>query len=316
MTYGTHTFRFLLTSVSLLALSNLVVAAGDPTKIVGPEKCADCHKQETAAWQEMKHFKTFNDLHRRPAAKEIATKLEILNIKTEGACMDCHYTVTHSTGRAVAGVSCESCHGGAADWITVHNEKGRTKEAEALGFISPKNLYQLATNCFSCHTVPNEKLINMGGHQAGSAIELVAWTQGEVRHHFKTSTDNAEATPERKRMLYVIGRVVDLEYSLRGVANATEKATYAVSMARRAKAARAELQKIIDVAPREELQAIAAAADSVALKLNNKEPIMAAVQTISDLGRKISDTYKGEELAAIDPLIPTVFQGTPYTAAQ
>lgn len=298
MITGTHNLRLAIASLSLVLAPQFMQAAGDPAKVVGPEKCADCHKKEAAAWQEMKHFKTFNELHRRPEAKEIATKLEILNIKTEGACMDCHYTVT-----------------AAADWITVHNEKGRKPEAESLGFISPHNLYQLASNCFSCHTIPNEKLVNVGGHQAGSAIELVAWTQGEVRHHFKSDAANAEATPERKRMLYVIGRVVDLEYSLRGVANATEKANYAVSMARRAKAARAELQKLIDLLPAaEELKAVAAAADGVALKLNNKEPIMAAVQTISGLGRKISDTYKGEDLAAIDPLIPTAFQGTPYAA--
>ena len=306
-----------LLAVGLTALfssTTLTFAAGDPAKVVGPEKCADCHKNETAVWQEMKHFKTFDELHRRPAAKEIAGKLEIANIKTEGACMQCHYTV-NPAGRAVAGVSCESCHGASGDWLTVHNEKGRRAEAEGLGFISPHNIYQLASNCFSCHTVPNEKLVNVGGHQAGSPIELVSWVQGEVRHHFKSSKDNADATPERKRMLYLVGRVVDLEYSLRGVANATEKATYAVTMARRAKAARAEIQKIVDVLPRDEVKAVAAAADGVALKLNNKEPIMAAVQVISDLGRKISDTYKGEELAALDALIPTVVQGTPYSLA-
>ena len=220
---------------TFISSATLAFAAGDPAKVGGPEKCADCHKNETAAWQEMKHFKTFDDLHRRPAAKEIAGKLEIANIKTEGTCMQCHYTA-NPAGRAVAGVSCESCHGPSGDWLTVHNEKGKRAEAEGLGFISPNNIYQLASNCFSCHTVPNEKLVNVGGHQAGSPIELVSWVQGEVRHHFKSSKDNADATPERKRMLYLVGRVVDLEYSLRGVANATEKATYAVTMARRAKA--------------------------------------------------------------------------------
>ena len=304
----------LLGLIALLASPGLTFAALDHSKLVGPEKCADCHKSETSAWQEMKHYKTFSDLHRRPAAKEIAAKLEIINIKTDTTCMQCHYTV-NDTGRAVAGVSCESCHGAAADWITEHNAKDGRAAAEAHGFISPNNIYQLATNCFSCHTVPNEKLVNVGGHQAGSPIELVSWVQGEVRHHFKLGTSNADATPERKRMLYLVGRVVDLEYSLRGVANATENATYARTMARRTKAARAEIQKIIDVLPREELQAVAAAVDGVALKLNNKEPIMAAVQVISDLGRKISDTYKGEDLAVLDPLIPTVVQGTPYATA-
>jgi len=295
------------------------LAQSDPAKILGPDACIACHKLEGAAWQEMKHYKTFDELHRRPEAKDIAGKLGIANIKSESACIQCHYTSMGAPGeaKAVAGVSCERCHGAGADWVKVHNDKTKPThiaDAEKLGFISPGNLYKLASNCYQCHTIPNEKLVNTGGHQAGSPIELVAWTQGEVRHHFLSGKTNAEATPERKRMLYLIGRIVDLEYSLRGVAEATEKATYATTMARRAQAAKTELKKIADLVPKDEVKAIVAAGDGAQLKLNNKEQLLAAAQTISELGQKISDTYQGADLAALDPLLPTAFQGTPFVA--
>ena len=35
--------------------------------------------------------------------------------------------------------------------------------------------------------VPEERLVNVGGHTAGSAFELVSWSQGEVRHNLQKS---------------------------------------------------------------------------------------------------------------------------------
>ena len=55
-----------------------------------------------------------------------------------------------------------------------------------------------------------------------------------------------------------------------------------------------------------------AAADGAKLKLNNRDEIMAAVDKISVLGQKISDTFKGADLAALDPLIPATVMGTTF----
>jgi len=77
-------------------------------------------------------------------------------------------------------------------------------------------------------------LVNTGGHAAGRPRELVSWSQGEVRHRFLSGTKNKKNSQERNRMLYLVGRVVDLEYRLRGLAKATKKATYGVAMAKRA----------------------------------------------------------------------------------
>ena len=62
---------------------------------------------------------------------------------------------------------------------------------------NPVNVYLLAQSCYRCHTVPDERLVNVGGHHAGSLdFELVSWSQGTVRHNF-VRTDgkvNAEVT--------------------------------------------------------------------------------------------------------------------------
>ncbi len=279
----------------------------DPAKVLGPEACGNCHKSEFSAWQQTHHFKTFEDLHRRPSALAISEKMGVKRIKSEGACAGCHYTsqgATEASLKPIAGISCELCHGAGKDWVKLHNVKGNIAKAEEAGFISITNVYKLAENCFQCHTIPNEKLVNTSGHSAGSPLELVSWSQGEVRHHFLAGTKNQANTQDRLRMLYVVGRVVDLEYSLRGLAKATAKAPYGVTMAKRVVAAKANLKKISEVLPKPEIQEIITIADGVALKLNNEAAITDAAEKISAAGKKIASTYKGADLAAVDSLIP------------
>src|SRR4029078_6473544 len=100
--------------------------ARDPAKIVGFDQCAKCHQAEVKQWRHTPHFATYETLHRLPRAKEIADKLGLQSIKRSDVCTQCHYTQKIEDGRrrVVAGVSCESCHGGAADWIALHNDYG------------------------------------------------------------------------------------------------------------------------------------------------------------------------------------------------
>ena len=300
-----------MTGVGFVLLTMLptskLAAAVDPAKVLGPEACGNCHKLEFNAWQQTHHFKTFEDLHRRPSAMAISEKMGVKRIKSEGMCVVCHYTsqgATEASLKPIAGVSCELCHGAGKDWVKLHNVKGNLAKAEEAGFISINNVYKLAENCFQCHTIPNEKLVNTSGHAAGSPLELVSWSQGEVRHHFLGGTKNQPNTQDRLRMLYVVGRVVDLEYSLRGLAKATAKAPYGVTMAKRVVAAKENLKKISDVLPKPEIQEILTIADGVALKLNNEAAITDAAEKISAAGKKIASTYKGADLAAVDSLIP------------
>jgi hypothetical protein len=172
--------------------------------------------------------------------------------------------------------------------------------------IQPSMRYVWANNCYSCHIVPDERLVNEGGHPAGSKIELVAWSQGEMRHNvwYTEGKSNPEASQEDKRVMLVLGRVLDLEHALRGVAKATMRADYAVAMATRARAAAQRLKKISQAASTPEIDAILDIAGSIQVKLNNADELTAAAERIAEQARAFAAGNDGSGLAALDALIP------------
>ncbi|MEO6970237.1 MAG: cytochrome c family protein [Chthoniobacterales bacterium] len=299
----------------------------DPAKVVGSQKCGECHKYEAEAWKTTPHFATFDSMHRSPEGQKIATALGIKRIKGESLCLTCHYTVQAKGGSSepISGVSCESCHGAALDWVNVHNDKKLSREerktkSAAAGMIRPEDLYAVAANCYQCHLVPNEKLVNVGGHTAGSKdFELVSWSQGMVRHNFLTPDGsegkvNKEDDVNRRRMMFATGAILDLEYSLRGVASATDKATYGITMAQRANGLKKKIADIQKAAPTDEMAEIITVVGGAALKLNNQAQLTETADKVAELGRKFSSTETGDKLAGLDPMIPkpAQYRGKPY----
>jgi hypothetical protein len=297
----------------------------DPAKIVGSDQCAKCHDKEVQQWRLTSHFTTFDSLHRTPAAKDIADRLGLASIKRNDTCLQCHYTQQEQAGRLriIEGVSCESCHGGAADWIAFHADYGgenvtkametpahreqRMKESIARGMNNPHNVYLVAKQCYSCHTVPNERLVNVGGHSAGSpGFELVSWSQGVVRHNFlrTASAANGENSPAQLRVLYVVGVLADLEYSLRATAAATEKATFGAASAQRAARMKQRLHEIQRLVNEPLLNPALEAVASVELRLGNSEAVLAAAGDLSKAAYMFAEQADGNRLAAIDPLLP------------
>lgn len=293
----------------------------DPSKIQGAENCAECHAPMVEAWKLTHHYTTYLTTHQGDEAKQIMAKMGVRRMKSESLCVKCHYTSQASDGaiKAISGISCESCHAAGMDWNKAHSNKDdpdRLTKAEKLGLIRPGNFYAVAANCFSCHTVPEEKLVNEGGHTAGSEFELVAWTQGEIRHNLQTSNGklNAEAPANAKRMLYVVGQALDLEYGLRGLAKATQPGKYADSMTKRIGAAKEKLQQIQDSLKSPDLKQILDDANSAELKVNNAQSLTQAADKIASAARQFSSSNKGGAFAAIDSLLPSSgqFKGKVY----
>lgn len=305
--------------------------ASDPAKMVGPNACAECHKQETEAWKGQHHFKTFRDMPRKTEADQIAKKLGVRRIKQESLCLTCHFTVQQKDGKPepIAGISCESCHGAGQDWIKVHSgysgkkadteskaeEEARWKLAESKGMIRRHSVYQLAKNCLGCHVVPQEDLVNKGGHKAGSLFELMSWSQGEVLHNtwYSKGKDNVVADAPRKRMLYLVGLGVELETGLRAVGKATVRKAYAFEMAKRVDRARKQLAVVAKAVPSvPEIANIVELSHSAGLKLNNERALTAAADGISKLLEAISEKYDGTTMAGLDGLLPgpDKFKGT------
>jgi hypothetical protein len=307
------------------------VVASDPAKTVGPNACAECHKQEAEAWKGSHHFKTFREMPRRKEANEIAERMGVQRIRSESMCLTCHYTVQEkeSKKQPIAGISCESCHSAGEDWIKIHSQfsgktekteskaeaEARWKLAESKGMIRPSSLYEVAKNCYSCHVVPQEALVNKGGHPAGSPFELVSWSQGEVRHNtwHSKGKENVPAGAARKRMLYLVGLGVELETGLRAVGRATARKLYAFEMAKRVDRARKQLAVAAKAAPNvPEIPKMVEYAYSAGLKLNNERFLTAAADGVSKLIVSITEKYDGSTLAGLDSLIPgpDKFKGT------
>lgn len=319
--------------LALVLTPTCVLGGGQPPAdtTVGATQCAECHKAQVKIWEGTHHFSTFTDLPRADEARTIAEAMGIRRIKTS-FCADCHFLQTLEEGEpeAVSGIACESCHGGAKGWLERHSEysgkedetqeseaerSARWADSEAAGMIRPANIYRLAKNCFGCHLVPREELVNAGGHAPGSDFELVAWSQGEVRHNTWASRDkvNAVPSPERLRILFVAGALVELEESLRATALGTQKAVYAVSMARRTDAARKRVKAIADAAADPELQAIAEIGMGAGLRLNNADELNAAADAVAEKTRAFLGSRDGSGLAEIDSMLPdpSAYKGTP-----
>jgi hypothetical protein len=310
--------------------------ASDATKIVGPNACAECHKQEAEAWKGTHHFKTFRDMPRRKEANEIAEKMGVQRIRSESLCLTCHYTVQDKENKKqpIAGISCESCHSAGEDWIKVHSQfsgktekteskaeaEARLKLADTKGMIRPSALYRLAKNCYGCHVVPQEDLVNKGGHPAGSAFELVTWSQGEVRHNtwHSKGKENVPANAARKRMLYLVGLGVELETGLRAVSRATARRVYAFEMAKRVDRTRKQLAAVAKALPNvPEIAKMVEFAYSAGLKLNNERFLTAAADGVAKSIASLIEKYDGSTMGGLDSLIPgpDKFKGTAREAS-
>ena len=321
---GALSIAFSLLSLLGAHKGDRAMANSKPENVTGPNECAECHKDEAVVWKGSHHFTTFRDMPRSKEAKAIKEKMKIKRIKAKSLCLNCHFTVqkVKKRAKAVSGISCEKCHGDGKGYLKVHAEFSghkkkeneskaqaakRWKLSEAAGMIRPNALYALAKNCYGCHVVPQEKLVNQGGHPAGSEFELVSWSQGEVRHNvwYSKGKSNKKASANRKRMMYLVGLAVELETALRAVGVAKAKKTYAVKMAKRAAAGR---KKLIDVAKAlpgvPELSTIAKLGKSAKLKLNNNASLSAIADKISKQTLVLASKYDGSKFAGIDPMIP------------
>ena len=316
-------------------------------KIIGAEQsengCVNCHAREVEVWKQTPHFSTFEKRHRSDRANEIQANLgrtgSKKSMKRASDCRQCHYTsqLANNRIRPISGVSCESCHGPGMEWNNIHNKAGgdisastmrwgegrqespdqrakRLAAAAAKGMIHSEMIYEIATNCFGCHTVPNESLVNKGKHKAGSDFDLVVWSQGQVRHNYLSSDGapasptNRPATTAEKRYRYVIGAMVDLEYTLKNLANVKEKGgAFHKAMVERANRVRKKIDAVLNAAP---IATLSAALGSV------PSPITEATAIGADLPDKVgaaTQKFAGEsvDLSAIDSQIPTDAKGTP-----
>ena len=97
-----------------------------PSRIEGPNACVECHKKEGDIWKKSHQYSTFRDMPRSKEARAIAKKMKIKRMKSSKLCLGCHFTTRKAKKKtkAIAGISCESCHAEGRGYIKVCSPSG------------------------------------------------------------------------------------------------------------------------------------------------------------------------------------------------
>ncbi len=246
----------------------------DSSKIVGSHQCIDCHRAEFHRWSKSYHGgKGFDALRGSPKSSHYAEAVgvEFTKVTQEGLCIKCHATVQEVAGqtRVLPNVSCETCHnpsGGDDGWLNGHavygpngtrradetadHFKSRRDRCDEAHQLRSDKTYDLIKRCAACHIPSHEELYEAGHDHSAGSYEFVTKALGEVRHNFTLDqSDNAEVSSiwlspreggekrtaaGRKRLMYVVGYLVDLEVSLANLSTTTDVETdFAVDLADR-----------------------------------------------------------------------------------
>ena len=195
-------------AVLLLALNGVCLFGAEPDsqtvapKFLGAQSCSSssCHGGAGDISRQFTVWSQYDFHHHRPFAtletarsERLADVLKLGNPTQSPRCTVCHapfQTVPAERlggdAKVSEGVSCESCHGPAENWLRSHTRKDYTHEDRVhAGMRDLKNLYVRANTCVACHqNVPSD--IREAGHP-----ELIFELDGQCatmpRHWSKTA---------------------------------------------------------------------------------------------------------------------------------
>jgi hypothetical protein len=309
--------------LEIMAAGAQITKVMDVKNVLGPRSCSQCHKESFKAWQKTHHFMNYKKFSKNKDTKKIARIMGVKRVKSDGLCATCHYTLGKK-GRKVkpiAGVSCESCHGPAKQWIKIHNKvslKNHVQLAEAKGFVSPGNLYKAYSNCYQCHLVGNEGLVNKTSHAAGSDFDLVSWANGEVRHIFQGKKKNPPLPLAQQQVMLVVGEALNIEYALRALADAKAEGRYSKAMEQKIRDSLTKLTQMNAIIKNAKVSAMIQAVPLASVKVGNDSLIKIANSVKAEnqgfiASCKASDgQYSACKLAALDKFLPTKVIGKSY----
>ena len=202
----------LLTAAQCVMIS--IAAAGDPP-FVGSQSCnsVSCHGRAEprrsirevrgASLQEFVLYER-HDPHAKAARTLVSSEFQaILNRLSEPKdgssraqvyqqCAQCHDPegIADGVGQSSApsrGISCESCHGGAKNWLATHYERDVSRSSlVAAGMRDTKDLHVRGELCASCHVGNAERNVNHDMLAAGHPplrFELAAYHRKLTSHN-------------------------------------------------------------------------------------------------------------------------------------
>jgi hypothetical protein len=184
--------------VAVLAFSLAAAYGADsPVKFLGANSCASSschgggggHQNQSLIW-------SLKDFHsQRPFAtlgtarsKQIADTLGIKDPSADARCTVCHAPLQEvpealrgENFKISEGVSCESCHGPAENWLRSHTRTDYTRaDRTAAGMRDLQNLYIRANTCVACHQNVDADILEAGHPEL--IFELDGQSVAEPKH--------------------------------------------------------------------------------------------------------------------------------------
>jgi hypothetical protein len=216
------------TGLLLLVFSVLTFAqTPEQPKYTGPGSCASpsCHggvreispevsrqqnlyyvqQNEYSIWVvKDKHARAFSVLS-NDVAKRISRLMDLKPPDQEPRCLGCHSLNPPEAERArtfgdlTDGVSCESCHGPASNWLGKHTEKDWTHEQSvAVGMKDLRSTANRTENCLRCHIGNKDYAVDHELIAAGHpdlVFELTSYTAAMPKH-WQEAGEKPNATPD------------------------------------------------------------------------------------------------------------------------
>jgi hypothetical protein len=191
--------KFIYHSIAVALLVSLAGTRGadSPAKFLGAQSCASsgCHggggtKQNQFLTWSLKDFHSQRPTSTLTTArsKQIAEALAIKDPTANTRCASCHAPLNevpenlHGENFKVSeGVSCESCHGSAENWLRSHTRVDYTRaDRTAAGMRDLRNLYVRANTCVACHQNVDGDILNAGHPEL--IFELDGQSVAEPKH--------------------------------------------------------------------------------------------------------------------------------------
>lgn len=222
--------------------------AADPPKYTGPGSCASpsCHggvapRSDNSVWQNEYSTWVVKDKHSQAhamlsnsVALRMAKILGIADASTAPKCLACHALDVPPAERArtfdlTDGVSCESCHGPASNWLGAHTTKGWTHQQSVdAGMYDERDLIHRSEKCLSCHLGTAEKMVDHEMIAAGHPdlyFELASFSAVMPKHWAEPRKDApADAWIDVRAL--AVGQAVQLREQLRRVARDAQSANW------------------------------------------------------------------------------------------
>ena len=212
----------LVTLLALLAPRTLPAQSAAPTgvsaKYLGAPSCASSschggggeHQNQHLVW-------SLKDYHsQRPVAtlatarsRQIADALHLSDPTSDARCTTCHAPLQAVPAglrgpgfNAAEGVTCESCHGPAENWLRAHTRHDWSHADRVFaGLRDLSNLYVRANTCVACHQTVELPLLSAGHPEL--TFELDGQSAAEPRHW-------QEATNWNRAQTWYVGQAVAL----------------------------------------------------------------------------------------------------------